>query len=227
LGSGVEFCYLIKFLLTGMNKQSFNFLIILAVLAMVVWFFIYPAWQGVAQSRQDLIFWQKKIVEIEEARQKYFEFKTEYELLRAEETKIMNALPEEGDLPGLLVQLEALASRNGLILNSINFIYPEKSIQSAMPAYGYDGEESAAISASGSKAQSSSLANAKTLTIDIGLSGNFTALRNFLREIENNLRLTDVDNISFSSASAGQEITGSSGKLSIKLMVYYKEKINR
>lgn len=208
-----------------MNKQSFTFLIALAVLALLVWFFLYPAWQGLAQSQQDLTFWQERVVETEAAKQKYLELKTEYELLQNEETKIIDALPEEGDLPSLLVQLEALASQNGLILNSISFVYPEKSSRSASPTYSYDGEGNAIMPAS--EEQSSPLASVKTIMIDLGLNGNFTALKNFLKAVENNLRLTDVDNISFSSASGGQEITGSAGKLSVKLKVYFKEPTNR
>ncbi|MBU1102301.1 hypothetical protein KJ853_01430, partial [Patescibacteria group bacterium] len=60
----------------------------------------------------------------------------------------------------------------------------------------------------------------KTLSMNLSLSGNYEAFKNFLKAAENNLRLTDVVSASFSYGQSGPE--SAMGKLSVTMDVYYK-----
>ncbi len=66
--------------------------------------------------------------------------------------------------------------------------------------------------------------NVSTLAVSLDLTGDYAALKNFLKAVENNLRLSDVATVAFSqqmSGSVSGQFFGSS-KISIGLNVYYK-----
>lgn len=93
---------------------------------------------------------------------------SEYEIALS---KIDSALPSEFFLPSLLNYLQKTASENGLILNSFGKV-----------ASGLSG---LAI-------------EVKEFHLDLGLSGSYSALKDFLSVLEKNARLIGVENISFS-----------------------------
>lgn len=78
--------------------------------------------------------------------------------------KINKILPNEPEIPELMIQLESLAQKNGLLLKSINF---NKSTGQVMTT--------------------------------VKLAGSYQAFKNYLNDLEINLRITDVININFES----------------------------
>jgi len=93
-------------------------------------------------------------------------------------------LPPEKDIPGLIVQFEALASENGLILESLNFI--ERTIKKT----GEAEEEKK---------------DYKSLAVFLSLTGNYKSFENFLKALELNVRLMDIKSIEFSSEKIEEE----------------------
>ncbi len=132
------------------------------------------------------------------------ELKKKYNSLTDEADKIAQAITPKEDLPGLLIQLESLSSRNGLILASVVFnTADEKSDKK--------NKNVSAVAAP---------AGAKILAIDLNLNGSQKSLGAFLRAIETNLRIMDVSAINFgerdANISAGQDFR-------VLLNAYYME----
>ncbi len=86
-------------------------------------------------------------------------------------------LPNDEDVPNLIVQLEALANGSGIILSDITFAKEEETEKE--------------------------LLDYKTISVDLRLSGSYESFKNFLATVENNMRLTDVDSINFQAKTDG------------------------
>lgn len=85
-------------------------------------------------------------------------------------------VPEGQNIPELLVNLEDLASRNGLFFASVNF----KTKDFKAPDF-------------------------KTLIMEIKVKGSYSAFKNYLEDMEKSLRIFDVMSVSFSGIAPGQE----------------------
>lgn len=200
-------------------KRLHIFLLLILALVLIGWFLVWPAFQEVFQGREALALWQQKSVQAQESKQKLTDLEAKYETMQEEENRVLNAVPPSEDIPGLLIQMEALASQNGLILTSLNFVYPE-SEKGARAVLMETGDSGQAPASSAVTLPSASLpAGVDILTLNLKLSGNYNSLKNFLKAIENNLRLTDVSTINFSKEKTGSDL----GELNIGLNVYYKK----
>ena len=203
-------------------KKSHILLSLIVALGLVLWFLVWPAYQSALLARADSATWQKKLSDAKDAKQKLDELQQKYQTYQEQEDRILTAIPNGEDVPGLLVQLEALASQNGLVLNSLNFIYPntQSGARAAAAADSTGGNAEAAVA---SGASGSSLpTGVSLLSVVLNLNGNYAALKNFLTAIENNLRLTDVYAISFEEAGGAIQ-AGGLNKVSVSLNVYYKQ----
>lgn len=83
-------------------------------------------------------------------------------------------IPEGQSIPELLVNLETLASENGLTFSSVNFTPKDLKIPGV-----------------------------KTLTMAVKVKGSYPAFKNYLSAMEKSLRIFDVMFISFSGISRG------------------------
>ena len=196
-----------------MSKQTFIFIIIVLAVVFVGWSLLWPSLGSVLEARAALKIEQKKLADAGVAQQKIEELKKSDILSGSNYQRVVDAIPAGEDLPGLLVQLEALASQNGLILDEVNIISSEadskKSAKSSQPAAVISGEETK---------QGGGL---KTLGVQLSLSGDFNGLRSFLKAVENNLRLMDVFSVNINNSGAAGSRESLSG-YGIKLNVYYK-----
>ena len=192
-------------------KRLHIFIIILAAVVLVGYFLVYPAFQEMMLGRDDLAAWQQKLAQAQESKKKLGELETKYQSIQDEQDRIMQALPPSEDIPGLLVQMEALASQNGLIIDSLSFVYPQSDTGARINVSETEGS----VAATGSSLP----AGVKVLSVNLNLNGNYSSLKNFLKAAENNLRLTDVGKISYSQ----NDMYSDMGKLSIGLSVYYKQ----
>jgi len=187
------------------------FIIILAAVVLVGYFLVWPAFQSMMLGRDNLVAWQQKLAQAQESKKKLGELETKYQSIQDEQDRIMQALPPSEDIPGLLVQMEALASQNGLIIDSLSFVYPQSDTGARINVSETEGS----VAATGSSLP----AGVKVLSVNLNLNGNYSSLKNFLKAAENNLRLTDVGKISYSQ----NDMYSDMGKLSIGLSVYYKQ----
>ena len=196
-----------------MNKQLFIFLIIVLAIVLVAWQFFLPAFNAVSQARGDLKSWEEKLNETQSLNQKLAELKKKYEKMESEIQRVAAALPEGADIPALLVQLEALTSQNGLILNSVGFNFPTetKNKKTAETEIKQEGVLSAGSPAA--------LVNVKSLVVGLSLSGNYNSLKNFLKAVESSLRIMDITAINFGAASS--EAVGLA-TFTVSLNAYYR-----
>jgi len=105
-------------------------------------------------------------------------------------------LPSDEDIPNLIVQFEALAFEQGLVLEKIGL----------------------------SEVKKEEVENFKTMSITLNLMGTYPAFKNFIMAAEENMRLMDIDSISFSyKESEGEEEQGSEiFDFNVTLNTYYK-----
>lgn len=85
------------------------------------------------------------------------------------------AIPAGQNIPELLINLEALASENGLIFSGVSF-----------------------------KPKDFKASNVKTLIMEIKVKGSYSAFQNYLKAMEKSLRFFDVTSISFNGVAPGQ-----------------------
>jgi Tfp pilus assembly protein PilO len=189
-----------------MIKNLITIVIILAFVVVVVFLDI-PIVQGVLNSRKDIVSNQNLLSErenfiktIESLIDKY---KNNEEVLK----NLDNILPGDSDVPDLLVQIEAMANAGGMVVKDVNITVVD------------DKEASKAAAArTGAVAQEKAPSNYKTISIDLTATGDYSALKKFLQAIEENMRLIDVDSISFSGKTQG---SSSLFDFNITLMTYY------
>ncbi len=111
-------------------------------------------------------------------------------------------LPSGTDVPQVMVQVEALASENGLILSNIDFgSKPIKKLEE----------------------QSATSANQKNpayqvFPISFRVSGPYQSFKNFIQSVEQNLRLLDVVSIGFVSPQKETDIVD----FSVQAQAYYQ-----
>jgi Tfp pilus assembly protein PilO len=106
-----------------------------------------------------------------------------YDTIAQSEQKILDILPLEKDLPSILIQLETLAAGNNLSMNSLNVADPVAA-----------GDEEAA--------------KVKQVVLTISLiGGNYFDLKNYLNDLEKNMRLMDVRAIVYSPVSKSYNLT--------------------
>lgn len=132
--------------------------------------------------------------------------------------KLQVALPDSLDVSGLLVQLEALAVENGLLVRSVEVVEAPE----AAP-----GQAAAAASAQASGIQGPGAVTPAALTgalppkvkkvnvlMQVG-KGDYSSFKSFLQAVESNLRLLDLVSFNFDPKSDRQTLN--------LVTYYYKE----
>lgn len=104
--------------------------------------------------------------------------------------KLSAMLPPEPDLPGLFVQMAAIAEASDLVVHTVNFTEPQARAAEATPGAFSSLDVSLAVS-----------------------GGDYAALKNYLANLEDNLRIIDVQSVNFANQS--------DGPYAIQLKVYY------
>lgn len=153
----------------------FAFILILFIL-------IFPAYNNIRDLRTMIKTKQEVLKNQKEQVQLFQELKQSKEL-----EKLDKILPDNPEIPELMIQLETMASQNNLILKSINFTESQDEI-----------------------------------TAQIVLAGSYNVLKNYLKALENNLRLMDVVSLNF---QAPKESSFHDFNLIIK--AYYEPKASK
>lgn len=99
--------------------------------------------------------------------------RSEYENNKETLDKLDYIVPGKQEIPNLIVQIEAIAAKGGLVLGEMRFKTEEKSSEKY-----------------------------NTLIIELSLSGDYASFEKFLSTIEENIRLMDVESITFTSAES-------------------------
>ncbi len=189
-------------------KSNIVIIILIVVLIAVVVFLDLPFYNKVSLLRKEIKSQNDLIKERQEIMAKVDQLKETYKKREAEISRVYYVLPIGKDIPNLIVQFEALAAENGLILEKIDFV--EKASKKTTQAE-QGGEGTTPVSQT----------DYKSLGISASLTGSYGAFKSFLEALEYNIRLADLKTVDFSSQ---QTLVGGASALnfSITLDVYYQ-----
>ena len=193
-------------------------IILLIALVAIVMFLDLPAYNRVGFLGEEIEKYEQFLEEKEELLIKVSQLKQIYESREEEINKVYYVLPSLADIPNLIVQFEALASENGLILENLGFGKTEAAKKTGGVSWstGAEGEDTIDRVQEGYQ----------SLRMSLVLIGSYQSFKSFLKAIEHNIRLMDIRSISFSSAAEQEgEEEGTVGiptyTFSVDLDVYY------
>lgn len=197
-----------------MSKRFFILIVLVLVIGLMVWQFFIPAFLSVSALRTGLDSERGKLEETKKLNEKLKSLGGDYVKVGKDAEKIFDALPKKENIPGVLIQMEAMASQNGLILNSIDFsnvVDDKKKISNVLDA---------GAGAGGALAATVPTSPLKTMKVGLSLSGNYQSLKDFLKATESSLRIMDVNNISFGNKA--KEEGSESVSFKVDMIVYYR-----
>lgn len=115
------------------------------------------------------------------------------------------ALPTSPQIPELIATLDALATRSDVVLSRLSF----------------QQEPPAAATEQGENARERGVSR---VSISTGVVGTYSDLRVWLRSVERELRLLDVEALSLSPLAAGERVTEDMPiNVSVTLVAYWQE----
>ena len=179
-----------------------TFLVVVLIIVASYYFILEPKYQqvGIGGSYNT-----ETLMEEVNKRENYLrqleELKQNYQRVnQAQIAKLEKILPGQKDIAGLFVQLEALAKKNNFLLSGVTIT-----------------EAAEETSAAKQKTNPSSI---KRLNISLSLVGvqandSYGEIKNFLDDVERNLRLFDVNGVYFDSESTNY---------AVNLFTYYSDK---
>lgn len=204
-----------------MNKKVIISLVGLLVSAILVFVFIDPLWVSVKMMRSAIAQQKAELSKIEELLDKTQQLEQELEEVKEESQRIFFALPKEKDIPHLLIQFEALALSNGLLLESIKFGQIEETKKVYSSNRGLQGQSSL------ESIRPSSKLPLRSLSASLAISGSYSAFKKYLADLEKNIRSMDVNRVGLTAAGLGEGIGILIPSLNIfefnlELIVYYQ-----
>lgn len=171
--------------------SSFLALIFL-ILAFVVFFeFVEPAYTAALQAKGEELAREAFINNQQDSIKKVKNLIADYGEKGGAQEVLSNALPLTPDVAGAIAQINGIAAANGLITQSFSIsVAADRNVSN--------------ISDSGSKA--AKLVNPTgVITIQFRLTGTYEDFKNFVKELETNVRILDVRNLSFQGAAKANQ----------------------
>jgi len=192
--------------------------------------FLWLPWIHKVKDKRDKIYvLESKISQLEEVIKQTERLKLHQEEIRKELEKLSKAIPEEDDIPFLLIQFETLASMNSLMMDSINFSKisadQSKKIRQSLESK----LKGAKAIFSNSEEKSQKQTNSRSgegfdyLQAEITLSGSYSSFKKYLEALEKNLRTMDIISISFNSGSGRSKGANTSDLMEyhLRIKIYY------
>ncbi len=156
-------------------KKNIIALVLVVVFISILFLLDWPAYKKFVFLSNETERYENLLEEEKGLLVKVNQLKEIYESRENELKKVHYSLPAGKEVPNLIVQFEALASENGLILESLDFI--ELTEQEKY----------------------------KGLSVSLSISGTYQSFKSFLEALEFNVRLMDVQSVKFSSAETEAE----------------------
>jgi len=183
-----------------MNPKLLILLLIIVLIS--VWqFFVSPIFDSIDILKKEITSQEKDIASKEADIRKIESFEKQLQNLKEERKNMEIALPSEAKIEELMIEFEALVTkRGGMALNNIN-ITPVKRSQN--------------------RNQESEDNNIQYVAIKLSVQGSYDALKRVLILIQKDLRLMDIQKISFSARSKERKEELSIYDFSIDLQTYY------
>lgn len=150
---------------------------VLVFISVGLWFFAFsPFFSDINTLKRSL---EDKVKVYEETKKRVDNLERlqeKYSKLDEEVKKVNEMLPSKPEFPKLLVETEALVRKSGVALTSVSFSSPKVKTQAQ---------------------------GVKKYSIRLSFSAGYETFKNFLRLQEKEMRLMDVDSISFSPSEGG------------------------
>jgi Tfp pilus assembly protein PilO len=181
-------------------------IIICLILSVVLGFFLlWPQYQKFSEER-----WHVEEKEVERSNQEeYFnhlnKLSEELEGYKEELSKINSAFPQGPDIPDLLNFLATASSQNGLIFGKVNSFSTDSAKKSTTTTAGEEEAQAKRY---------------KEITIDFEVSGEYSALKNFVSVLEKNARIIDIEYIGLKKRTSQLE-EEASPLYNLKIKTYY------
>jgi Tfp pilus assembly protein PilO len=179
-------------------------LILLLVIALIsVWqFFVSPIFDSIDILKKEIVSKEKEIASKEADIKKMKSFEAQLEDLNEERERMEIALPSKPNIEELMIEFEALVTKKGgMALNSINITPIKRSISSNQKLL----EDN----------------KIQYITIKLNVQGSYDALKRVLILIQKDLRLMDVQKITFSARPKEKSEELSIYDFSIDIQTYY------
>jgi len=199
-----------------MNKKNIIAAISFIISLALMFVFIFPLFSSAKVMYLDLSQKRQEIEKLKELLDKVEKISQNYDSISEEVEKILLALPEEKDLPQLLVQFEKLALNNGLLLESIEFGEISKKEKKDFIRNIDDYNE-----LNESKKILFTFPNS---FISLKIVGSYSAFTNYIDALEKNVRSMDIYSIKFDSDNTMRNLFGDSEifEFNLGINVYYK-----
>lgn len=199
-----------------MSKENLVIIGSLCVLALVVLLLIMPAFDSISIVRQIV---SEKQLSLEQAKLFNQQITDKNSRYKSEELEnLLSVLPKQEELSALLIQLEGLASGNGLIMESVDFSKIEQDTRAQEPQPADELQENVAPENGFVNLQEVQARPYKILLVSLKLNGAYGAFKNYLQAVEKNRRIMDVVSLSLSTGSgAAQNLF-----FTVNLRVYYQ-----
>lgn len=170
-------------------------IILFALTAGAVFFFIMPQWQMVTATRSaigELEALHRELLELAASRDALM---TAYNAIpEADLEKLRAITPASRETSSVLADFEQLAVEHTLSLDQVDFIAQKDASTVALPKAGAYG----------------------TIPVSLRLRGPYEGFREFLAALERNLRLVDVDEFAITASQIGQS------PVTLKGVIYYR-----
>jgi len=187
-----------------MNSKTIMIILCLLTSILIVWQFVLPEYEQVSSLNNEISQLEQKVSKLEKLNAQLNDLMATYKQNEEMINKFYKVLPTGKDIPGILDRFELMSFQSGMILNSIDFS---------------EGTKQAGVAdASAQGISSISEQPLKALTLSIKLSGTYDSFRVFLSNLENLVRLSDVQTISFSFSLENADLAD----FSLAANVYYK-----
>ncbi len=170
----------------------FKFLLptILIGIAVATFFlFINPTYKGVSELKTQIASYDEALTNSKALENERDKLTKKYNTIDPENlAKLEKLLPDNVDNIRLILEIEKIASPYGMVLKDVQYDSTVKK------------ETSSSVVAGGGVAQSiEDNKNYGTWNLEFSTKGTYTNFLNFIKDLENNLRIVDIASIEFSS----------------------------
>ncbi|MFH1749781.1 MAG: type 4a pilus biogenesis protein PilO [bacterium] len=137
---------------------------------------------------------------------------------RTQSDILIKALPSEQDLPGLLVQVEAIAKN--LDINLSTFTLPSESTTNNQTNTNTQSQNLGAESNTQDSTATDSSYNIKSMSFPFGMTGKYEKIFDFLEILQNNLRIFKINSVQIQAPDA----ESTDFAISLNITTYYIER---
>lgn len=192
-----------------MARSAFGaILILLSVLVSIFW--TYPMWNEISDIKvknSEILSISDRINALAKRRD---EIQAQFNSLSQDDhAKLDEFFPKNKELGLFILNIDKIASSNGMILKKINASENEKSEQKSQRKLGNEGGD-----------------EFSDFPFQISVSGSYNSFLAFMKALEKSRRLVDIDSLSFDSGSAavdGKIIKSDFYEYSISAHTYWKK----